>query len=63
MAPEVILLAVCLALFSGAPVSARNYVNSDKTLEQKMREDVDLSQVCASCQSFTSCNVEGPSQL
>lgn len=52
MAPEVILLAVCLALFSGAPVSARNYVNSDKTLEQKMREDVDLSQVCVSCMSF-----------
>lgn len=52
MAPEVILLAVCLALFSGAPVSARNYVNSDKTLEQKMREDVDLSQVCASCMSI-----------
>ncbi|KAG8300945.1 hypothetical protein J6590_064510 [Homalodisca vitripennis] len=24
--------------------SARSYVNSDKTLEQKMREDVDLSQ-------------------
>lgn len=52
MAPEVILLAVCLALFSGAPVSARNYVNSDKTLEQKMREDVDLSQVCVSCMSI-----------
>lgn len=52
MAPEVILLAVCLALLSGAPVSARNYVNSDKTLEQKMREDVDLSQVCASCMSI-----------
>lgn len=52
MAPEVILLAVCLALFSGAPVSARNYVNSDKTLEQKMREDVDLSQVYASYMSI-----------
>lgn len=38
--------AVILVLFLGSPVAARNYVNSDKTLEQAMREDVDLSQVC-----------------
>lgn len=38
--------AVFIILFLGSPVTARSYVNSDKTLEQAMREDVDLSQVC-----------------
>lgn len=44
MSAPVGVLVCLLFLNSGMSVDARNYVN-DRTLEQRMREDVDLSQV------------------